>query len=189
MYKRYICLTVPGKESRQRVAQWDQDGWAFFLKGKPSHVGWEDRHIDPTLLWCRKHMARFLHLNISSNLTNPQHLCLDLQVRKLWVPSCGFYDSLLSPKHQRQGYHLVWWSLCKMLLRPSLLKDAESFRNIVTPVKNIHILPDARLLDGNARRPHPDSRSLGTCITTEDLRVLNCQIPCSSFHSDILFIL
>ena len=98
MYKRYICLTVPGKESRQRVAQWDQDGWAFFLKGKPSHVGWEDRHIDPTLLWCRKHMAHFLHFNISSNLTNPQHLCLDLQVRKLWVPSCGFYDSLLSPK-------------------------------------------------------------------------------------------
>ena len=43
-------------------------------------------------------MARFLHLNISSNLTNLQHLCLDLQVRKLWVPSCGFYDSLLSPK-------------------------------------------------------------------------------------------
>lgn len=69
---------------------------------------WDEKtDIAPALLWCSEHMACFLHLNISSNLTNPQHLCLDLRVRSCESPLVVSMIPFFSPKHQRRGYRLA----------------------------------------------------------------------------------
>lgn len=61
--------------------------------------------------------------------------------------------------------------------------------NKATSMKNIHILPDAKLLLKTAQRPGPPNQSLHAFIPTQNLCALDCQISCASFHSDMLLLL
>ena len=40
------------------------------------------------------------------------------ECEKLWAPLVVSMISFFPWKNQRQGYNLMWWSLCKMSLRP-----------------------------------------------------------------------
>lgn len=125
----------------------------------------------------------------SSNLTNPQQSLLRLKcrsTRRSCEPLLWVLISFSLWKNQRQGHNLIWWSLWDVFEAPFLLKETQYFINKATPIKNVCILLDARLLVENAWRPSLENQSLCTFITTQNLCALDCRISCASFHSDIL---
>lgn len=105
-------------------------------------------------------------------------------------PSCGFYNFFFSPKEfeiQIQSDVIVTsWDVFKT---PLLLKEIGCFMNKVTSMKNMHILPDAKLPLKNAWRPSSENQSLRAFIPPQNLHALDCQISCASFHSDMLLLL